>query len=125
MTPTAARSKLPSSRGDDFDAMFDSFVPSPCNDAQKRADQIGSEVRHATIEGWLATLPAAVRPYRLISKLDRVALVIIERWDNRSAVLAYLDDLLLDETAIRMWMAPEVVAELLRLATYLRASRIH
>ena len=114
-----------SSKAERFDATFDSFVPTPNRDAQKRAELNAGEVRHATIEAWMATLPEAVRPYRMVAKFERVVLVIIERWDNRSAVLAYLDDLLLDETAIRMWMAPEVVAELMRLATYLRASRIH
>lgn len=117
-TFTAARASA-------FDDSFASFIPTPSGDAQKRAEQLAREVRRATLDEWLATLPSAIRPYRLVSKLERVALVLVERWDNRSGVLAYIDGLLLDDTAVRMWMVPEVVGELMRLATYLRMSRFH
>jgi hypothetical protein len=110
---------------DTFDAMFDSFIPTPSDAAQRRAVQLAAEVRRTMIDQWCAALPQPVRPMRTVVSQQRIVLVLVERWDNRSAALLYIDQLLHDETAIRVWIEPEVVAELMRLASYLRASRFH
>jgi hypothetical protein len=125
MITNSTNRNSPGAKARAFDESFDSFVPSRDQRALREASASGTALRHAMIGQWLDGLPYAVRPYHLIARMERVALVLIERWDHPSGVVAYIDGLLHDDDAVRTWFTPELIAELMRLASYLRAMRAH
>ena len=51
---------------------------------------------------WLLALPRELRPLELIRRHPRIANVMSERWDDTSAILQLLDDLVLDRRGGRM-----------------------
>lgn len=67
---------------------------------------------------WLAGLPDAVRPAVLPARFPHMANTLCRRWHDSKAVLAYLDDLLIDNRGNRQGLPAEVADELATLKNY-------
>ena len=66
-------------------------------------------------ERWSDALPAGLRPTALIAYYPRIANLLALHWDDRGALTAYLDQLLVDRRGHRQGFPPPVLAELRRL----------
>ena len=74
-------------------------------------------------ERWNGALPASLRPEALIAYYPRIANLLALQSSDRSALTAYLDELLVDRRGRRQGFPPPVLAELLRLRNHAYGAR--
>ncbi len=83
--------------------------------AQRRAAQ--ATLAEGTI-AWLAKLPDSQRPRALPVRFPHMANALAARWDNMTALRAYLDNLLIDDRGNRQGLPDAVADELACLKNY-------
>jgi hypothetical protein len=123
MFATLLTQKDSDSKSRSFDDWFESFTPAKTAGSTRAAEQVQKRVRHQIIEEWMAQLPAHVRPLELAAQFESVLLNLIGRWDNHSAVLIYLDELVVTDRLDERWVSPQVFAEVARLSRFVRQTR--
>jgi len=69
---------------------------------------------------WMLTLPRELRPLELMRRYPRIANRLCEQWDDASASLPLLEDLVLDRRGGRMGFPRPVVLELQALHEHLQ-----
>jgi len=101
-----------------------SATPAPGQVAYVRALPQGEAYREvvdrAPMQAWLAAVPVAVRPVALAGIYPRIVKRIMLLWDEEAALLAYVEDLVVDRRGGRIGFPPKVAGEIARLHEFIR-----
>lgn len=88
--------------------------------AMPQGEAYREAIDRAPMQAWLATLPIAVRPGALAGIYPRIVKRIMLLWEDDAALLAYVDDLVVDKRGGRIGFPPKVAAEIARLYDFIR-----
>lgn len=99
-----------------FDNTFDTFVPARSEGTPDPNDGAVHAEQRDDVDTWMDMLPAAMRPYKLLSQHEDIVKRIVLLWNgDEAALLHYLEGLLVDKRGGRKGFPVDVAAELLRL----------
>jgi len=89
----------------------------PRDPATLRRRQPYNEALPATL-GWVASLPAEVRPLALLVEFPRIANILARAWNDAADFQGQMEDLLVDRRGSRSGFPLEVLEDLLTLRDY-------
>lgn len=81
----------------------------------RRVARVEDTVLFNDTKRWLVALPAGLRPRELPARFPRIANELARLWNDRLALDAYFDDLLVDKRSGRQGFPPLVREELVAL----------
>ncbi len=103
-----------------LDNMFAEYVPPKAGNLHSTTPAYKAcSCAHKPCEHWVHKLPTELRPHRLMLQFGDLAMKIGLLWDDRQALLKYIDDLIVDRHGSAQAFPQGVVVELMRLYRHL------